>query len=62
MNDFRVTEDRHIFLDGVEIKRVHGFEVHIKAMENPEVVLRVSVGSVTIEGYTDLYQAARDSA
>lgn len=56
MNNFRVTKDRRIFLDGIEIQRCHGFEVAVNAAEDPEVVLRVSCDSVTIEDYTDVFK------
>lgn len=59
MNAFRVTKDRRVFLNGIEIQECHGFEVVVKAAENPEVVLRVSVESVDIEEYTNAWGAKR---
>lgn len=54
MPDFKVTKERRVFLDDVEIKRVLGFSVVVDAGNDPEVVLRVAVDSVDIEGYTDV--------
>ncbi len=54
MNDFKVTRDRRVFLDDIEIPYCFGFSVVIEAGKNPEVVLRVSCGSVSIDGYTDV--------
>ncbi len=56
VNEFHVTRDRRVFLGDIEIKGCHGFEVVVNAAEDPEVVLRVSVGSVTIDEYTDVWQ------
>lgn len=52
MNDFKVTKDRRIFIDGTEIKHCLGFSVAAVACKDPEVLLRVSVGSIDIDGYT----------
>ena len=52
MQDFKVTKERRVFLDGVGIKRVLGFSIDIDAGNNPEVTLRVAVGSVDIDEYT----------
>lgn len=60
MKEFRVTEDRKVFLDGQEIKNVLGFRVDVNAGENPEVVLRVPVEKIIIEGYTDLCSDKRN--
>lgn len=54
MPDFKVTKERRVFLDDVEIKWVLGFSVVVDAGNDPEVVLRVAVDSVDIEGYTDV--------
>lgn len=51
-NDFKVTADRRVFLGGAEIQKCLGFDLHIEAGENPEVLLRVSCDSVDINGYT----------
>ena len=56
MNTFRVTKDRRVFLGDIEIQGCHGFDVIINAAEDPEVVLRVSCDSVTIEDYTDVFK------
>ena len=60
MKEFRVTEDRKVFLDGHEVKNVLGFQVNVNAGENPEVALRVPVEKIIIEGYTDLCSDKRD--
>lgn len=59
MKEFRVTEDRKVFLNGKEIKNVLGFKIKADAGENPEVVLRVPVEKIVIEGYTDFYSDER---
>lgn len=61
MNDFKVTKDRKIFLDDVEIPRCLGFNLSIEAGKDPEVTFRVSCGSVTIEDYTDLWSKGTGS-
>lgn len=43
-----------MFLDGLEIQGVLGFDVHIEGCNDPEVVLRVAVNRVDIDGYTDV--------
>lgn len=53
LNDFRVTKDRRVLLDGMEIPRCIGFNISIEAGKDPEVTFRVSCGSVAIEDYTD---------
>ena len=60
MKEFRVTEDRKVFLDGQEVKNVLGFRVDANAGENPEVALRVPVEKIVIEGYTDICSGKRD--
>jgi len=57
-NDFRVTKDRKVSLGDVEIPGCIGFDVHIEAGKDPEVVLRVSCGSVSIDDYTDVWTRA----
>ena len=56
MDDFSVTNDRRVFLDGTEIKNVLGFRVLSEAGKDPEVELRVAVRSITIDGYTDAFK------
>lgn len=55
MNRFRVTKDRRVFLDDVEIKGVLGFDLHVEAEKDPEVVLRVSAADVDIDEYRDYW-------
>lgn len=52
---FKVTEDRRIFLDGHEIKRVVEFSINAEAGSDPEVVLRVAVNRIDIDGYTNMF-------
>lgn len=59
MNDFKVTKDRRIFLDNTEIKRVLGYSINADAGSDPEVVLRVAVDSIDIDGYTDGWPSGR---
>lgn len=49
---FRVTEDRRVFLNGIEIDRCFGYQIDAKAGSDPEVVLRVAVDRIDIDGYT----------
>lgn len=53
MHAFKVTKDRRVFLDDVEIQGVLGLDLHIDAGNDPEVVLRVAVDDVDIDGYRD---------
>lgn len=62
VNEFRVTRERRVFLNGIEVKGCHGFDVIVNAAEDPEVVLRVSVGSITIDEYTDIWKSERKAA
>lgn len=49
--DFKVTKDHRVFLNGLEIPKCLEFQVVVAAGEDPEVVLRVSCKSVSIDGY-----------
>lgn len=60
MNDFKVTLDRRVFIDDIEIRGVHGFDVVINSMNDPEVVLRLTCGSVSIEEYTELFRSKKE--
>lgn len=42
MSEFKVTKDRHVFLNGTEITRVIGFSIDITAANDPEVVIRIA--------------------
>lgn len=57
MNHFRVTKERKVFLDDIEIQGILGFNVAINTLEDPEVVLRVRCESISIDGYTDFTNA-----
>ncbi len=59
MSEFKVTKDRHVFLDGTEITRVIGFSIDITAANDPEVVIRIAVDSVDIDGYTDAFTSRK---
>lgn len=52
-NTFRVTEDRRVFLNGVEIERVFGFSINADGGKDPQVILRVAVDRIVIDGYTN---------
>lgn len=58
--EFRVTEDRRVFIDGLEIPGVLGFEIRIRAARDPEVVIRAATTKIRIDGYTDLYSETPD--
>lgn len=61
MDVFTVTKDRRVFLNDVEIKRVHAFSIDVESMHNPKVVLRVGVDEINIEGYTDHWQSRKET-
>lgn len=54
MNSFKVTKDC-ILLNGAEIDRVLGFDLHVEAGENPEIVLRFSAEEIDIDDYRDYW-------
>lgn len=58
--EFRVTEDRRVFLDDIEIPGVLGFEIRVYAARDPVVVLRAAATKIRIDGYTDLYSETPD--
>ena len=53
MNSFKVTKDHRILLNDVEIDHVLGFDLHIEAGEDPEVVLRFLASNIDIDDYRD---------
>lgn len=53
MNSFKVTKDHRILLNDVEIDHVLGFDIHIEAGEDPEVVLRFLASNIDIDDYRD---------
>lgn len=55
MNSFKVTKDHRILLNDVEIDHVLGFDLHIEAGKDPEVVLRVSAADIDIDDYRDYW-------
>ena len=56
-----MTKDRRIFLDDTEIKRVLGYSINADAGSDPEVVLRVAVDSIDIDGYTDVFGKRKEA-
>ena len=60
MNDFKITKDRRVFIDGMEIKHCLGFSVNVVAGKDPEVLLRVSVSSIDVDGYTDAWAKQKE--
>lgn len=54
MNSFKVTKDC-ILLNGAEIDHVLGFDLHVEAGENPEIVLRFSAAEIDIDDYRDYW-------
>lgn len=61
MLNFKVTKDHRVLLNDLEVPRCMGFAVKVEAGEDPEVTLRVSCDSVTVEDYT-ASASAEDSA
>ena len=59
MGTFKVTKDRRVFLDDMEITRVLGFSIVITAANDPEVVIRIAVDNVDIDGYTDAFTSRK---
>lgn len=51
MLNFKVTKDHRVLLNDLEVPRCMGFAVKVEAGEDPEVTLRVSCDSVTVEDY-----------
>lgn len=52
MQDFKVTSDRRVYVDGVEIKKVTSFSIIVDGGDDPEVVLRVRADRVSIDGFS----------
>lgn len=51
-SDFKVTKDRRVFLDGVEVQKCLGFNLSFEVGEDPELLLRVSCDRVDIDDYS----------
>jgi len=51
VNDFHVTSDHRVYLNSIEIKGCHGFDVSDNAENGPEVVIRIAAQKVTIGDY-----------
>lgn len=54
-----ITADRHVFLNGVEVPRCLGVNINIEAGKDPEIMLRVSVERIDIDGYSDYWQPSK---
>lgn len=52
MNRLKVTADKRVFLDDVEITECLGFRVIEENGKGPKVVLQIEVEEVDIDGYT----------
>lgn len=61
MRTFEVTRDRRVLLNGAEVDGCLGFEIQVDAGRDPEVVLRVSVDKINIDGYMDAWTTQRES-
>lgn len=61
MDAFRVAKDRRIFLNDTEVRRVLGYSINADAGSDPEVVLRVAVDRIDIDGYTDAWTKQTES-
>jgi len=57
MRTFKVTKGRRVFLNDTEIKSVIGFSIDVAAGDDPQVVIRVAVDSIEIDGYTDAFSS-----
>lgn len=48
----RITKDKRVFLNNAEIDNVMSVSINLEPMRDPEVIIRVSVETVSIDGYT----------
>lgn len=48
----RITKDKRVFLNNAEIDNVISVSINLEPMRDPEVIIRVSVETVSIDGYT----------
>lgn len=48
----RITKDKRVFLNNAEIDNVISVAINLEPMRDPEVTIRVSVETVSIDGYT----------
>lgn len=53
MNKFKVTKEKKVFFNGMEIDRILGLNIEIKPLENPTITLILSPDSVDIDEYLD---------
>lgn len=58
-NNLTITKDRRVLLNGVEVPQVLGVSIDLEAGRDPEVVLRVSVQQVDIDGYSDYWKLSK---
>lgn len=57
---FHVKENGQVYLNGVEIPRCFGFSIIAEGGKDPEVVLRVGVHHISIDGYTDYWSKGKE--
>lgn len=48
----RITKDKRVFLNNAEIDNVMSVSINLEPLRDPEVIIRVSVETVSIEGCT----------
>ena len=48
----RITKDKRVFLNNAEIDNVISVSINLEPLRDPEVIIRVSVETVSIDGYT----------
>ena len=47
----RITKDKRVFLNSAEIDNVLSVTINLDGLRDPEVLIRVSVDTVSIESY-----------
>lgn len=48
----RITKDKRVFLNNAEIDNVISVSINLEPLRDPEVTIRVSVETVSVDGYT----------
>ena len=51
MNEFKVTKEKKMFLNGVELEHVSALNINIRPQEKPTVTLVLSPDSVDVDEY-----------
>ena len=54
----RITKDKRVFLNNAEIDNVMSVSINLEPLRDPEVTIRVSVETVSVDGYTSLMSEA----